>query len=128
MKTVKAACSIDTVIVLGEKGRVFECLLKATRKSFSEIQELSANENQQNRRNKRIFFAISSECKVFGHDNNHNCKLGMPSGKYQIVEASTGAYDSLFRTSEEKILGCWWNCYGESMVKSWEKEVYPPEK
>ncbi|KAK8883622.1 hypothetical protein M9Y10_042717 [Tritrichomonas musculus] len=141
-KAVKAACGNDTVIVLGESGGVFECSLKAARKSFSEVQELSGTKINEISGTQDHFFAISSEGKVFGRGSNHSYKLGMPGStysvdkftlieslsKYQIVEASSGAYDSLFITSEGKILGCGWNCYGELMLKSKKNEVYPPEE
>ena len=35
-RAVKAACGDHTVIVLGESGRVFECSMKAAKKSFSD--------------------------------------------------------------------------------------------
>ena len=141
-KAVKAACGNDKVIVLGESGRIFECLLKTAIKSFSEVQELSGQKINEISGTQYHFFAISSEGKVFGRGSNSFCKLGMQGSinnvdkfklveslnKYQIVEASAGTSDSLFITSEGKILGCGWNGHGELMLKDVKRNVYPPEE
>ena len=141
-RAVKAACGDDTVIALGESGRVFECSMKAAKKSFSEVGELSGIKINEISGIYRHFFAVSDVGQVFGRGNNYNSKLGMASdikeikefkpieslSKRQIVEVSAGINDSLFRTSEGKILGCGWNDDGELMLISGNKtNVFPPE-
>ncbi|KAK8840115.1 hypothetical protein M9Y10_031053 [Tritrichomonas musculus] len=144
-KAVKAACGKESVIVLCESHRVFECSLtsKATNKTFSEVSELSGKKINEISGTCDHFFAISEDCQVFFRGSNVDNMLGLPSdirevkefilieslSKYHVIEASAGTVDSLFRTREGQILGCGWNHYGELMLKSGNKEkVFPPEE
>ena len=140
-KAVKAACGDDSVIVVGESGRVFECRLGGRKKSFSEVVELSGIKINEISGTSKHFFAVSEDGRVFGRGDNLYNRLGIPSdikqlskfeliesmNKYHVVEAFAGVWDSFFKTSEGKIFGCGWNCYRELMLKdSYIFNVYPP--
>ena len=140
-KAVKAACGDDSVIVVGESGRVFECRLGGRKKSFSEVVELSGIKINEISGTSKHFFAVSEDRRVFGRGDNLYNRLGIPSdikqlskfeliesmNKYHVVEAFAGVWDSFFKTSEGEIFGCGWNCYRELMLKdSYIFNVYPP--
>ncbi|KAK8894663.1 hypothetical protein M9Y10_023100 [Tritrichomonas musculus] len=141
-KAVKAACGDDRVIVLSESGRVFECSLKATKKSFSEVTgELSKVKIVEISGTTNHFFAISDKGKVFGLGSNDRNKLGMPNDvkkvnefklvesldSYHVVEAFAGISESVFKTSKGEILACGSNSNGKLMLKDASiSNAYPP--
>ncbi|KAK8840242.1 hypothetical protein M9Y10_031187 [Tritrichomonas musculus] len=140
---VKVACGDDIVMALGMSGRVYECSLKTTTRSFVPVSELSGIKINEISGTCRHFFAISDDNIIFGRGDNANNKLGMrPSisdvpqfkvidslNKYKIVEAFAGDYDSYFKTAEGKIIGCGYNSYCELMLKDCDKKnVYLPEE
>ncbi|KAK8895320.1 hypothetical protein M9Y10_023768, partial [Tritrichomonas musculus] len=142
-RAVKVACCDESVIVLGESGRVFECSLKTANNSFSEVCELSGINIKEISGVYNHFFAVSEDGKVFGRGNNDNNRLGMPNGikdvkefkvveslnKYHIVEAFAGYSESLFKTLDGKFFGCGSNSCGHLMLKDVNKRnVYPPLK
>lgn len=103
-KAAKAACGRNSVIVLGESGRVFECRLEAIKKSFTEVVELSGIKIKGISGTHEHFFAVSEDGRVFGRGSNEFNRLGIPSdikelnefeviksmNKYHVVEAFAG--------------------------------------
>ncbi|KAK8845156.1 hypothetical protein M9Y10_021338 [Tritrichomonas musculus] len=142
-RAVKVACGKEVVFVLGESGKLFEYSLEATSKLLKEVRELSKIKINEISGTSEHFFAIADDGRVFGRGRNYYNKLGMPGSirevseftvieplsKYHVVEAYAGYWDSLFRTSDGKILGCGWNSDGQLMLKdSSKKDVSPPEE
>ncbi|KAK8850164.1 hypothetical protein M9Y10_018284 [Tritrichomonas musculus] len=132
-KAVKAACCNKSVIVLSESGNVFECSLKKEESmSFVKVSELSNIKEISG--TYEHFFAITNDGRVFGRGTNDNCRLGLPNNKdnldkfeyieslnkCNIVEAFAGVNDSLFRTSDGKVIGCGSNFANQLML---EKEI-----
>lgn len=142
-KAVKAAFIDESLIVLSESGRVFECSLEAVNKSFSEVIELRGTKITEISGTFEHIFCISNKGQIFGRGSNQYSELGLPSDmkkvdkfvviesllKYNVVEAYAGLNHSLFRTSEGKIVGCGFNYSDDLMIKSGNKKrIYPPEE
>lgn len=140
-KAVKLACCDESVIALSENGRVYECSLKSKKKSFIEVKELSKIKINEISGTSNHFLAIAIDGSVYGRGSNNRGKLGIPDdvgdleefkvinslSKYKIVDASAGNFDSLFRTSEGKIIGCGWNVFDELMIPSNDRSCMPTE-
>lgn len=139
-KSVKIACLQYSFIFLSSSGRVFEFNVKNSK--FVEFPELKNETIVDISGTFDSCLLINKEGKVFGRGDNSHCKLGMPKDtksvstftliksldKYKIVFACTSSYHSLFITSDNKLIGCGENSYGEVMMKSGptKDDVYPP--
>ena len=134
-KAVKVACCDESVIVLCESYRVFECSLtpKAKNKTFSEVEYFKGKMINEISGTYKHFFAISEDCQVFGLPSGieevNEFTLFESLSKYHVIEASAEFNDSLFLTREGKILGCGWNDNGELRLKSGnKKKAFQPEE
>ncbi|KAK8838286.1 hypothetical protein M9Y10_035709 [Tritrichomonas musculus] len=142
-KAVCAACCERSVLVLCASGRVFESvsdITKASKIEFAAVGELCGQKVVHISGSDSHFIAVCDNGRVFGRGSNEYGRLGIgkeqrsvdkfteiSSLRYKIVSASASNDHSLFLTSENKVLACGSNYYGQLLLSSPSKEdVYLP--
>lgn len=129
-KAVSIACCDTFVIVLSNRGRLFESSTKTI--NFSVIKEIEGEMIVEISGTGNHCLAVCKDGKVYGRGSNKRGQLGFEKersniseftlisslSKHKIISASAGLNHSLFITSEGKVLACGSNGNGQLLTSS----------
>lgn len=141
-KAVKVACLDDTILALGDSGRLFEYTLNYPGRQFVEVKEVKGQKFVDVSGSLFHSIAVSKNGEVFVRGMNDCGQLGLPKSirmvkkftiletlkKEKIVSAACGCSHSLFVRKDGRVLSCGKNYYGELMLDSGpsKENVYKP--
>lgn len=138
-KPVKIACIINSFVLLGESGKVYEC--KENESFFNEVKELANLSAVDVSGISNFCHVVLEDGRVFGRGDNYYCKLGFPEkvnrkdffffvdslSSYNIVAAYCGTFHSIFKTNDGKMIVCGNNSRGQ-LFSSQSNTIFPPEE
>lgn len=140
-KVVSVACCNKSVIVSSSNGNVYEASIEDSNPQgknelvFTLVEELKGKFVIEVSGKMNNCAAVCRDGHVFGRGENYgNGRIGPTSifteistlNAYKIVFASMGYFHSLFITSEQKVLACGWNVYGQCLMERPGKSLDTP--